>query len=142
MNQAMSYTIPAKEKSKLAILMVIMIAVCIVLEALWVGRVPIVVFIGFGLFFYFTGISTATLTGNNLSVKPALGRARVFAIDDGEFDVKTQTGLVAYLSSVKSEAKVLIYTKQGGKPVMVLNGLYQADDIDALYTEIQKRKAA
>lgn len=142
MNQAMSYTIPAKEKSKLAILMVIMIAVCIVLEALWVGRVPIVVFIGFGLFFYFTGISTATLTGNHLSVKPALGRARVFAIDDGEFDVKTQTGLVAYLSSVKSEAKVLIYTKQGGKPVMVLNGLYQADDIDALYTEIQKRKAA
>lgn len=142
MNQAMSYTIPAKEKSKLAILMVIMIAVCIVLEALWVGRVPIVVFIGFGLFFYFTGISTATLTGNNLSVKPALGRARVFAIDDGEFDVKTQTGLVAYLSSVKSEAKVLIYTKQGGKPVMVLNGLYQADDIDALYAEIQKRKAA
>ena len=142
MNQAMSYTISAKEKSKLAILMVIMIAVCIVLEALWVGRVPIVVFIGFGLFFYFTGISTATLTGNNLSVKPALGRARVFAIDDGEFDVKTQTGLVAYLSSVKSEAKVLIYTKQGGKPVMVLNGLYQADDIDALYAEIQKRKAA
>lgn len=142
MNQAMSYTIPAKEKSKLAILMVIMIAVCIVLEALWVGRVPIVVFIGFGLFFYFTGISTATLTGNNLSVKPALGRARVFAIDGGEFDVKTQTGLVAYLSSVKSEAKVLIYTKQGGKPVMVLNGLYQADDIDALYAEIQKRKAA
>lgn len=142
MNQAMSYTISAKEKSKLAILMMIMIAVCIVLEALWVGRVPIVVFIGFGLFFYFTGISTATLTGNNLSVKPALGRARVFAIDDGEFDVKTQTGLVAYLSSVKSEAKVLIYTKQGGKPVMVLNGLYQADDIDALYAEIQKRKAA
>ena len=142
MNQAMSYTIAAKEKSKLAILMVIMIAVCIVLEALWVCRVPIVVFIGFGLFFYFTGISTATLTGNNLSVKPALGRARVFAIDDGEFDVKTQTGLVAYLSSVKSEAKVLIYTKQGGKPVMVLNGLYQADDIDALYAEIQKRKAA
>src|SRR5699024_6761317 len=122
--------------------MVIMIAVCIVLEALWVGRVPIVVFIGFGLFFYFTGISTATLTGNHLSVKPALGRARVFAIDDGEFDVKTQMGLVAYLSSVKSEAKVLIYTKQGGKPVMVLNGLYQADDIDALYAEIQKRKAA
>ncbi len=142
MNQAMSYTISAKEKSKLAILMVIMIAVCIVLEALWVGRVPIVVFIGFGLFFYFTGISTATLTGNNLSVKPALGRARVFAIDGGEFDVKTQTGLVAYLSSVKSEAKVLIYAKQGGKPVMVLNGLYQADDIDALYAEIQKRKAA
>lgn len=140
--EVINYAIPAKEKSTLAVLMVIMIVICIILEALWVGRVPVMVFIGFGVFFYFTGISTATLSGASLAVKPVLGRVRVFALNEGEFQVKTQTGWIAYLSSAKSEAKILLYTKQGGKPVMVMNGLYQAKDIDALYGEIQKRKAA
>ena len=134
-----TYQIPASTKGKFAILMGLLVVIMIVLETMWVARVPAIVFVGFGVFFYFTGISTATLTANALSVKPTIGRARIFSFQEGTFEVKTQTGFLSYLSSLKPEAKVLLYTKNGGKPVMVLNGLYRSEDVEAIYAEIQKR---
>ena len=142
MSEVIVYTIPRKSRSKLGLILSGLIILGTILEILLTKTAPLGLFVLFGLFFYFTSISTATLTDDQLSVKPILGRARIFPLKMGIFTLKKSESWATKLSTLKSSADTLTYTPAGGDPVMVINGLYDAADIEKLYQEIERRQAA
>lgn len=142
MSEVMTYTVPGKSRSKLGFILSALIVLGSALEILLTKTAPLGLFVLFGLFFYFTSISTATLTDDQLSVKPILGRVRTFPLKTGLFTLKKSESWATKLSTLKSSADTLIYTPAGGGPVMVINGLYDSADIEKLYQEIENRQSA
>lgn len=142
MSEVMTYTVPGKSRSKLGFILSALIILGSALEILLTKTAPLGLFVLFGLFFYFTSISTATLTDDQLSVKPILGRVRTFPLKTGIFTLKKSESWATKLSTLKSSADTLIYTPAGGDPVMVINGLYDSADIEKLYQEIERRQSA
>lgn len=142
MSEVMTYTVPGKSRSKLGFILSALIVLGSALEILLTKTAPLGLFVLFGLFFYFTSISTATLTDDQLSVKPILGRVRTFPLKTGIFTLKKSESWATKLSTLKSSADTLIYTPAGGDPVMVINGLYDSVDIERLYQEIENRQSA
>ncbi len=136
------FTVKSRAKTNFGLVMLFMVVVAVVIESLFVARVPSLLFILVGVFFYVTSISTAILSSESLTVKPILGRAREFKFADGTFSTKDQTGMLAMVTYAKPDAKMLLFTKTGGKPVMVLNGLYDNEDIVAIYEAINKEQSA
>lgn len=140
--ESISYTIPGRSRSKLGFILSVLIVLGTALEILLTKSAPLGLFVLFGLFFYFTSISTTTLSEDQLSVKPILGRVRTFPLKTGIFTLKKSESWATKLSTLKSSADTLIYTPAGGDPVMVMNGLYDSADIEKLYQEIGQRQAA
>lgn len=142
MTADITYTIPAKNRRNLALLMVVLIIAIVVLEGIFVARVPLIVFVGFGIYFYFSSLSSATLTADRLIVKPVLGRAKEFPLSGGAFEKRHFKGWVALIAFSRMEGTSISYTKAGGKPVMTVNGLYDMQDVESLFAEIERRQAA
>ncbi len=140
MSEPIIYTIPGKSRSKLGFVLSALIICGTGLEMLFTQTAPLGLFVLFGIFFYVTSISTTTLTDDAVIVKPILGRERTFPLKTGVFEIKESSSFSTKLSCLKSVADTLIYTPAGGSPVMVMNGLYDIEDVKALYAEAEKRQ--
>ncbi|WP_026879643.1 hypothetical protein WMO13_01880 [Ignatzschineria larvae DSM 13226] len=134
------YTISSKAKTNLILMIVFAVVAIVVIEQLLVGRVPVLLFILLGIFFYITSVSTATLKRDRLVVKPILGRAREFTFHDGTFAIDKQQGISAMVMLFKKEAECLTYSPIGQDPVMAMNGLYDIAVIESIYNDIKARQ--
>ena len=134
------YTISSKAKTNLILMIVFAVVAIIVIEQLLVGRVPVLLFVLLGIFFYITSVSTTTLKSDRLVVKPILGRAREFTFHDGTFAIDKQQGVSAMVMLFKKEAECLTYSPIGQDPVMAMNGLYDIAVIESIYNDIKARQ--
>ncbi len=134
------YTISSKAKTNLILMIVFAVVAIVVIEQLLVGRVPVLLFILLGIFFYITSVSTATLKRDRLVVKPILGRAREFTFHDGTFAIDKQQGISAMVMLFNKEAECLTYSPIGQDPVMAMNGLYDIAVIESIYNDIKARQ--
>ncbi|GHA02439.1 hypothetical protein DC083_08155 [Ignatzschineria ureiclastica] len=134
------YTISSKAKTNLILMIVFAVVAIVVIEQLLVGRVPVLLFVLLGIFFYITSVSTTTLKSDRLVVKPILGRAREFTFHDGTFAIDKQQGVSAMVMLFKKEAECLTYSPIGQDPVMAMNGLYDIAVIESIYKDIKARQ--
>lgn len=142
MDQIKVYKVPAKVKVSMAVIMLVVTFLIIFIFALIGSRVPLIVPVAFGVFFFLASITTVTLTATEVVVKSMIGRKKRYAYADGEFETRELSGMAAFVATGKGTAKMIFFQKKGAKRlVLAVNGYFPKEDVDQMFAEIEARKA-
>lgn len=143
MNDVKVYKVPSKVKISMAVLMLVVTFLILVMFAVIGSRVPIIVPVVFGVFFFLASITTVTLTSTEVIVKPILGRTKRFSYLDGEFEKRSLSGIAAFIATGKGSATMIFFRKEGAKRLaLAVNGYFNNADVEEMLKEIELRQQA
>lgn len=135
---------PQQGKTVMAIYMIVFTIITMIIAVLMGLGVFSIILVLCGIFGYASSLSEITLTDDALIVSSPLGKGVKYPLDSGTFSIQKITGFQARASYFKPEADSIIYQKNDSKdaPVIVMNGVYDPNDVKSLYAEIEKRQKA
>lgn len=143
MSEAKIYKVPSKVKISMGILMLVVTFLILVVFVLIGARVPIIVPVIFGVFFFLASITTVTLTSTEVIVKPILGRTKRFSYLEGEFEKRSLSGIAAFIATGKGSATMIFFRKEGAKRLaLAVNGYFNNADVEEMFKEIEQRRVA
>lgn len=141
MDQIKTYKVSTKVKVGMGIIMFILTFLILVIFGLMRSQMPILVPVILGIFFYLSSITTVKLTSHEMIVRSLIGRTKRYSYADGTFEVRSLSGIAAFLGTGKSSAKMIFFQKKNARRLaLAVNGYFTNQDIEEIFAIIEERQ--